>query len=151
MGKSARAIEAIYLAFRRAFDYRGRSTRAEFWWFALFSAAINASSYQISERIFLFFFGKEDVAGVLVLSIFSSLIIALVMLLVWLPLAIRRIRDTGKSPLWITSYILPFALVLGSNLIKDEFQITFMGVYVAVSLIVILGMMVIYLLPSRNA
>lgn len=143
-------IDAISLAFRRAFDYKGLSTRAEFWWFSLFAAAINAFSYQIAESIFLFFIGKDDPAGVLVLSIFSSFVIAIVMMIVWLPLTIRRIRDTGKHPLWITSYILPFALFSGSILIKEEFHSIYIWACVVLSLIVIIGMMVIYLMPSRS-
>lgn len=143
-------VDAVKISFLRIFDYRGRSSRPEFWWFIVFSSLVNAFSYQISNRIFIFFLGKDDVNGILVLSILSSVIIAMAIFIVWLPLAIRRVRDAGKSPFWIASYIVPFALIFGADAIKDEYQNAFLGLYIMISSIVVFGMLVIYLMPSKG-
>jgi uncharacterized membrane protein YhaH (DUF805 family) len=37
-------VQSVATAFSRALDYRGRSTRAEYWWFTLFALVVNATA-----------------------------------------------------------------------------------------------------------
>jgi uncharacterized membrane protein YhaH (DUF805 family) len=61
-------------------DFDGRATRSEFWWFMLFCMIINA----------LLGVAAEWAAGIFFLA----------MLVPTLAVGTRRLRDTGRSPLW---------------------------------------------------
>ena len=93
-------VEAFTTAWRKSFDYKGRATRAEFWWFYLmnslasvvlalvfFVASFNSTSGLVYPFISIYFFGQ----------IFPSLSIC-----------IRRLRDTGKEWTWIFINLVPF-------------------------------------------
>ncbi|WP_242223622.1 DUF805 domain-containing protein [Shinella zoogloeoides] len=141
---------SVARAFRGVFDYTGYSTRSEFWWFVLFSGAVNAISYPVSMQIFQALLKGGDPLGIALISIIPPLIIFLVLIVVWIPLAIRRIRDAGKSPLWMASYIPPLIFVFGAEFIKDEFQDAFLKIYVILFWVVLLFMVFIYSMPSKN-
>jgi len=91
-------VEAFTTAWRKSFDYEGKATRTEFWWFNLanfivtmvlsfifFVASFNNAS--IFPLISLYFFGQ----------IFPSLSVS-----------VRRVRDTGKGWEWILMPLVPF-------------------------------------------
>lgn len=94
--------QAIVSGFKRYVDFNGRSSRSEFWWWALF--------YFIGSVVFVV---VADVAGanstgygsaaVLPLRIFG-----LVMFLPTLALTIRRLHDTNRSGWW---YLLYFTII----------------------------------------
>lgn len=141
--------DSVLSAFRRVFDYTGRSTRSEFWWFSLLSLAMNIASYRVSNYVFKVIMGINNNESVFLLSIFASLIVALVTLIIWLPLAIRRVRDAGKSPFWVMSYALPISMIVGAEFIKGEYLRNFFIIYTIIFWIVIIGMVVVYLMPSK--
>lgn len=143
-------VDAIGRAFRRVFDYTGRSTRSEYWWFVVFTVITNATSQKISYSIFQKIIGSSDKAGILIMSYFAVSVVALVTFLVWLPLSIRRIRDAGKSPLWMTSYIISIALFCVVEFIKDEFQSIVIGLGSFTLLAVSFGIFILHLMPSKK-
>lgn len=149
-GNQTGFLDAITRAFRRVFDYTGRSTRAEFWWFVLFSCVVNAISYPVSKQLFHSLFRNHDPLGVAVISIIPPLIIFLILFVVWIPLATRRVRDAGKPPILMVSYLLVFLPMFSLRFIKEEYQGTFSGIGSIVGIIVAVAMLIIYLLPSKN-
>ncbi len=86
--------EAISLGFKNCLNFRGRATRAEYWWWALFFyivLAIAVVGYLISASlgdILLYFW-----IGILILC---------------LPMTIRRLHDSGKPAWWLLLPVVPF-------------------------------------------
>ena len=91
--------ESIKAGFKNATKFRGVASRSAYWWFFLFAAivAVGASLIDVA-------FGLDEILGGLV-----STISALVLLLPRFTLLIRRFRDTGVSPLWIISALIPIS------------------------------------------
>ena len=70
---------------RKYADFQGCAMRSEFWWFALFCAVINA----------LLGFAAPWAAG----------LFGLAMLVPYLAVGTRRLRDTGRSP-WMWALLV---------------------------------------------
>jgi len=87
--------QAISLGFRNYFNFSGRATRAEFWFFRLFLGIINFSADLIE--------GPQDIT--LTLIVFATLIIP------DLSSQVRRLHDLNKSGWWL---LLHFAVCIGS-------------------------------------
>ena len=78
--------DAIKLGFLRAFDFKGRSTRAEYWWWVLFLLLA-----------YLVLFGIDAMIG----TFFLSDLWWLVTFIPELSLGIRRLHDINKEGKWI--------------------------------------------------
>ena len=75
--------DSIRTCFQKYFDYSGRATRPEFWWF------------------FLFTFVAQAIVGS-----FLPGILFLVLLSPFLAVSARRLHDTGRSAWWLTPYLV---------------------------------------------
>jgi uncharacterized membrane protein YhaH (DUF805 family) len=90
--------EAVKTCFRKYVDFKGRASRAEYWWFALFVGLIY-------------------VVGLILMSIdetVGSMLFVGALLGVILPqlaAAVRRLHDTGRSGAW---YLIAFVPYVGS-------------------------------------
>jgi uncharacterized membrane protein YhaH (DUF805 family) len=90
--------EAIKTCFRKYANFKGRASRAEYWWFALFV-------------------GLLYVVGLVLMSIdetVGSMVFVGALLGVILPqlaAAVRRLHDTGRSGAW---YLIAFVPYVGS-------------------------------------
>ena len=72
---------------RHSFDFNGRATKSEFWYFVLF-----------------------EILTLLVIGIFSSTLYALVCLILLIPaiaVMVRRIHDIGRSWKWLLLILIP--------------------------------------------
>ena len=102
-------LEACKLAIIRIGDYRGRSSRSEFWWdqliFTLLYVAITLlTSYYY---VILGLPRPPEGGGA---SGLANLVYVLSQLALWavtLPLTIRRLHDTGKPWPWLLMLIVP--------------------------------------------
>lgn len=83
-------MEALKLSFNRLSDIKGRSRRSEFWWFAL---AVCLGS------------------TVLAFIPFIGWLISLVLSILSIPVAIRRLHDVGKSGWCLLLSLIP---IIGS-------------------------------------
>ena len=88
--------DAIKLGFNRYFDFRGRSTRAEFWWWALFEL-IAGTALSIADAI-------AGTSGILA-GLFE-----LAVLIPGLAVGVRRLHDTNRTGWWL---LLVFAVIIG--------------------------------------
>ena len=98
--------EAIRLAWQRYFVFSGRSTRAEFWWWALFTTLVSLILGTVDTMI-----GMIDVqSGIGVLSGLFSLGV----LIPSLALGARRLHDINKSGWWqlMGFLIIPMIILL---------------------------------------
>ena len=88
-------IQAISLGFSNYFNFQGRATRAEYWWWALFIVIADVLVNFIDAILGTGFIG----------SLFS-----LAILIPGLALGARRLHDIGKSGWW---QLLWFAIIVG--------------------------------------
>jgi uncharacterized membrane protein YhaH (DUF805 family) len=85
-------LDAIRLGFQHCFDFRSRSTRAEFWWWALF--AILADVILSAVDIMMGTYNWETANGMI------SGLFGLGILIPGLALGARRLHDINKSGWW---------------------------------------------------
>lgn len=87
-------VDASRLFFQRAFDFEGRSSRAEYWWAYLMGI--------------LLYLGGSIVLGVLgQLGAIIFFLILLGMIIPGLAVVIRRLHDTDRSGWWILIGVVP--------------------------------------------
>lgn len=79
--------EAIRICFVKFADFTGRASRPEFWWFTLFMLLLTAA-----------FTSVDETAG----SVFQ-----IAMLLPFLAVGARRLRDSGNNPWWLFGLLIP--------------------------------------------
>lgn len=85
------AAEAIARGFRKYADFSGRATRAEFWWWLLFTVA-GASVFGLFEVVF----GRGLLAVLFVLAL----------LMPTSAVTSRRLHDIGKSAWWKLAWLV---------------------------------------------
>lgn len=88
---------AILRVYRRGITFSGRSSRPEFWWFALFHSLLMGLAMALDQMLL-----KRAWVSFPVLT----LIVALANLLPNYAVATRRLHDSGKSGIWIVLQIL---------------------------------------------
>jgi uncharacterized membrane protein YhaH (DUF805 family) len=103
------------LAFRRTFDFRGRSTRAEYWWFQLCLIAL-ILLMAVFGALFATVLGGKNAA--MPLPILLMGLSALVVTIPNLALTVRRLHDVNFSGWWLLapSGAMVLVSVLGSML-----------------------------------
>ncbi|SMR70825.1 Uncharacterized membrane protein YhaH, DUF805 family [Aliiroseovarius halocynthiae] len=113
-------VKAISTCFSKVFNYSGRASRSEFWWFFVF---VGAATYLVSfldERMFpdtwygmVFSHNTENVGTMLTFGgTPMQLVVTAILAFPLLAAAWRRLQDTGQSG-WIS--LLPLAgLVLAA-------------------------------------
>jgi uncharacterized membrane protein YhaH (DUF805 family) len=87
-------MTAVKTCLTKYADFKGRATRPEFWWFALFSVGC---------QIFGQILGGDILSG----------IISLGLLLPTLAVGARRLHDVGRSAWWLLLLLLPVLGTLG--------------------------------------
>ena len=91
-------VEAFTTAWRKSFEYEGKATRAEFWWFYLANF--------IASMIFSFIFFVASFTNVSIIPLTSLYFFG--QIFPSLSVSVRRIRDTGKGWEWILMPLVPF-------------------------------------------
>jgi uncharacterized membrane protein YhaH (DUF805 family) len=79
--------ESVKTCLNKFADFKGRASRSEFWWFVLFTVLVNFVLGSISDKL----------QGV----------VALILLLPYIAVAVRRLHDIGKKWYWILIGIIP--------------------------------------------
>jgi len=90
---------AIKFGFQRYFDFSGRSTRAEYWWWLLFGV--------IATSILTF---VDMIAGTMITpttGIISTLF-SLVIIIPYIAVTVRRLHDINRSGWWVFLGAVPF-------------------------------------------
>ncbi len=82
--------ESVKTCFNRFSDFKGRSSRSEFWWFFSFFVGVNFVSNAILPQS-------------------VRIIVALAMLLPLISVLIRRLHDIGKPGIWAIMWFIPIA------------------------------------------
>ena len=85
-------IESIQTCYKRFFDFSGRASKSEYWWFQLYNTIL----------YILTFVFQNDLA-----LLFSILVIA--NLIPVFAAGVRRVHDSNKSGWWILISFVPIA------------------------------------------
>ena len=102
-------IDAVKIVFKKYADFRGTATRPEYWWFTLFVFLVGlmAGAFDMAIR-------QEDNGPI-------QSIVSLALFLPQLTVMVRRNRDAGFSAWWLTTLLLPVALVIYGIAQNPEF------------------------------
>jgi uncharacterized membrane protein YhaH (DUF805 family) len=86
--------DSVKTCLKKYVDFKGRASRSEFWWFILFVTLVNFVCGALSDKL--------------------QGLVALLLLLPYLAVAVRRLHDIGKNWYWILIGIIPLigALVM---------------------------------------
>jgi len=79
--------ESIRTCFTKYAEFAGRATRSEFWWFVLFTCLVSTGLDMVSHRL--------------------SGLFSLAVLLPYLAVGARRLRDTNRSPWLLLLWLIP--------------------------------------------
>ncbi len=106
-------FKAYLSAWKRPFDFQGKSTRKEYWHFVIINFLIVIISYILFLSAIALNTGIDSSLSFSIsipLYLISSLGLLLVFGSIWiaLPLTVRRIRDIGMSWKWIFLVSLPY-------------------------------------------
>lgn len=105
-------VSAITLFFARAFNFRGRATRAEFWWVQLvFVLVMGIAVARDGQRLIAQAPMLAEDPTLAMAGSMASVWIWIVAFVPMLSLAIRRLHDAGYSGFW---YLLQFVPVIGA-------------------------------------
>ena len=91
-------IISVINCFQRAFDFKTRSTRKEFWYFKLFQILVSLS---------LFYFENLGINGLIFLFF-------IIIVIPDLSNSVRRLHDVSKSGLWLIPSII-FSIIFNIN------------------------------------
>ena len=95
--------DAVKLGFQRYFEFKGRSTRAEYWWWALFALLANVILSVLDMMIGTY--NVQSNSGLL------SGLFGLVTLIPGLALGARRLHDINKTGWWQLMWLISFLLI----------------------------------------
>jgi len=110
-------VEAIKRGFRNYATFSGRATRAEYWWWALFTTLSISwlSLFVVGVTLVLSLEWLSSSVIMFALSLSLMGLGYLIGMACWIPtisVAIRRLHDIGKSGLWVLLVQIPFPVVL---------------------------------------
>ena len=91
-------MEYFVDAFKKAFDFQGRANRTQYWMFFLVYFIITFILEAVMMR------GGQNLGPIV------GFILAIWFLVLFIPslsIAVRRLRDAGKSPWWVLIVFLP--------------------------------------------
>lgn len=103
-------LTAINLAFVNIFNFKGRTTRSEYWWATLFLTLGGLIALAIDFMMVSSLINGTDPAAVYALSPFdfSMTYYSLVSLIPFTSLSVRRLHDIGMSGFWLMLQFVPF-------------------------------------------
>ena len=94
---------AIRLGFQRYSEFNGRSTRAEFWWWALFAILVRIALTLIDMSIGTF---SQEANRGLLCTLFE-----IGTLIPGLALGARRLHDINKSAWWLLMWLIVWLVI----------------------------------------
>lgn len=94
---------AILTCYRRAFDWGGRATLGEFWWWSLYHWVLVVGLAMLFGPFF------ETMSNLLLVFLILFMVVHLIP---FLGVVVRRWRDSGRSGLWLVLLFIPWINVI---------------------------------------
>ena len=115
-------IEAITLFFKKYADFKGRATRAEFWW-AYLGMVVISTIIQVASSLFIRInpadFNPYDIASFIGIGLRANIpgmIFSLAIMVPQIAISCRRLHDIGSSGKWLLLFycivMIGYALVI---------------------------------------
>ena len=105
---------AVKNGFKKAFDFRGCATRAEYWWWALFRVVLNLPLAWL--YWYLSLISENEFYSLTVFAV--VILIDLILYIPGLSLLVRRLRDVGQSwTIILWSYIPIFGIIFNIQIL----------------------------------
>ena len=103
---------AIKSGFKNCFNYSGRTSRTEFWYFVLFYVLVFYTlGYAFAFSIpFIMFKHQHPITPESALLICGFLFLILIIPLI--SLTVRRLHDTERKGIWVMTYLAPIFIIL---------------------------------------
>ena len=143
--KKINMLDAVKLFFKNYFNFTGRASRSEFWWFYL-AYLIVAVVIMIAEGLAK----GVDYAG----SGVASNLFTLVTLIGWLSLTARRLQDRGHSGWWQLAYLIPIIpmvfFAVSSAITEDVSHVIALGLVVLLWIGIFITFIVFLCLPPKE-
>ena len=92
-------IDAFTTAWQKSFNYSGKATRSEYWWFTLFNGIILVLIYGVSMAAAISAENPAPAAFVIIYGIAQ--------IFPTLSVSVRRLHDVGKEGIWFLIYFVP--------------------------------------------
>ena len=95
-------IQAVSSGFKGYVDFKGRSSRSEFWWWVLFVGIVGWVSQILDSSLGTpgYFIGLEYYGLLYTLAVLG-------LVLPYLAVTVRRLHDRGRSGFWIFIALVP--------------------------------------------
>ncbi|TIC87580.1 DUF805 domain-containing protein [Nocardioides sp. GY 10113] len=90
--------EAVRSCFTQYVGFTGRASRAEFWWFVLFSILVTFVTGFVDAAVFGYGWGDPEPI---------STVASIALLLPTIAVGARRLHDTGRSGWWQLLWLIP--------------------------------------------
>ena len=137
--------ESVRNFWRQAFDFRGCTSRGQFWFVMLFLALVDTPLIILNTMASVMYEVAEEMFGFYVFSEVLNHLVQLVLLVPLMALWFRRFHDTGRSA-WpmVASWIAFAALIFGIVLMWGSFDEVWMSFVVMTVLIPAVVALVIF-------
>lgn len=99
-------MKFYFEAFKKMIDFKGRSTRKDYWFFYLFNFIIIWVLFIVG-TFGLSIISDISLENISVIVYLITLVYSLVVLLPYATLTIRRLHDAGFSAWWLLAYLIP--------------------------------------------
>tara|TARA_B100001094_G_scaffold331029_1_gene398017 strand:+ start:3520 stop:4005 length:486 start_codon:yes stop_codon:yes gene_type:complete len=131
--KKINILDAVKLFFKNYFNFTGRASRSEYWWFFL-AYIIVAIVISIAEGLVI---GIEYAGSGLASKIFS-----IAFMIGWLSLNARRLQDRGHTGWWQLAYLVPIIPIIYFMFLFLVAQNTAYGIALGLSVILLIGILI---------
>ena len=103
-------IESIQTCYKKTFNFKGRASKSEFWWFYLYDGIIYVAGEMLlktdSNENLIYSEGVVALGLILTVLFFINLIPAAAV-------GVRRLHDTNRSGWWYLLFIVPLITLVG--------------------------------------
>jgi len=106
-------IQAVSLGFRGYVDFKGRSSRSEFWWWVLFATIVSMAAIILDNALGTqgSLYLNPPNGGRVILGLLHILV-GLGLFLPYLAVSVRRLHDRGRSGFWLFLVLVPIIGVI---------------------------------------
>ena len=138
-------LNAVRLFFKNYFNFTGRSSRSEYWWFLL-AYLIVTVVIAILEALII----GIDYAG----SGVASNLFTLVTIIGWLSLTARRLQDRGHTGWWQFAYLIPIIPLIYFGILflftENPAHAISAGLVVLLEIVILITLIIILCLPPKE-
>ncbi len=157
-GEGESPLKWMLLPYKNYFNFRGRSCRAELWWYLLFVTVAQIALWLLGAALAVGYSsvagveeGGDEGLGLALIVVAPIMIFSLCSIIPGLALQVRRLHDTGRSatPLFVLP-VLPIPAVVLTLVLGPDAAPLFMLVLLVAGVYSLWLSVVIYFMPGNS-